>query len=449
MGHKQSLRLVSLNLTEQPSALLRRCKPLLITAEESLHQGQFSTRRQTSSIATRIEPTGELITVQTRATLSAANFIHRQPDMHSKSPSTRSKTHRIAIQMKPHLIVTVLLMSAIALSSASQHSHSILPPPSSLQSIGFGSCLEGQKSLSILSTITAAKPDVFIFAGDNVYAENETLDPNLASLREAYQQLSEAPEFQEMSEAVPILATWDDHDYGLNDAGQDFPQRQASEQLFEAFWGVPAADPSRTRPGIYRVVRIGQAPQAIQIILLDTRFFRTSLSKPWIPPLTGRYTPSEDPLQSMLGESQWLWLQEILKEPADLRILVSSVQVLADGHRWESWRMLPLERSKLLGLLEQTKGTTVMISGDRHLAALYRKRTPNGGDLWEMTSSSLNLPLSEIASQIKPETGSFLQGQATTDANFGWIDIDWSERTLSLELRNPRNIRIDGVKIDF
>ena len=111
--------------------------------------------------------------------------------------------------------------------------------------------------------------------------------------------------------------------------------------------------------------------------------------------------------------------------------------------------MLPLERSKLLDLLEQTKGTTVMISGDRHLAALYRKRTPNGGDLWEMTSSSLNLPLSEIASQIKPETGSFLQGQATTDANFGWIDIDWSERTLSLELRNPRNIRIDGVKIDF
>ena len=324
-----------------------------------------------------------------------------------------------------------------------------LATDTALTRIAFGSCYHPSLDSGIFNEIVRQRPGAFVFLGDNVYAEDESDDPALMSLRQAYANLSAVESFKSLRESTPLLVAWDDHDYGLNDAGEDFPQRQASEQLFEAFWGVPAADPSRTRPGIYRVVRIGQAPQAIQIILLDTRFFRTSLSKPWISPLTGRYTPSEDPLQSMLGESQWLWLQEILKEPADLRILVSSVQVLADGHRWESWRMLPLERSKLLGLLEQTKGTTVMISGDRHLAALYRKRTPNGGDLWEMTSSSLNLPLSEIASQITPETGSFLQGQATTDANFGWIDIDWSERTLSLELRNPRNIRIDGVKIDF
>lgn len=411
--------------------------------------GPFSVRRRTTGISTITERARELITEQDRATLFAANFNNRLPDMLTTSLSARPKPLRIPIQRNGYLILAALILLAVSFNSASQSSHSILPPPSSLQSIGFGSCLEGQKSLSILSTITAAKPDVFIFAGDNVYAENETLDPELTSLRSAYRQLSEAPEFQALSERVPILATWDDHDYGLNDAGQDFPHRQASEKLFENFWRIPAEDPSRTRPGIYRVVRIGQAPQAVQIILLDTRFFRTALSKPWIPPLSGRYTPSDDPHQSMLGESQWLWLQEILKEPADLRILVSSVQVLADGHRWESWRMLPMERSKLLSLLEQTKGTTVMISGDRHLAAFYRTETPRDGDLWEITSSSLNLPLSEIASRITPERGHFLQGQATTTANFGWIGIDWSMRTLSLELRNPRNIRIDGIKIDF
>ncbi len=411
--------------------------------------GPFSVRRRTTGISTITERARELITEQDRATLFAANFNNRLPDMLTTSLSTRPKPLRIPIQRNGYLILAALILLAVSFNSASQSSHSILPPPSSLQSIGFGSCLEGQKFLSILSTITAAKPDVFIFAGDNVYAENETLDPELTSLRSAYRQLSEAPEFQALSERVPILATWDDHDYGLNDAGQDFPHRQASEKLFENFWRIPAEDPSRTRPGIYRVVRIGQAPQAVQIILLDTRFFRTALSKPWIPPLSGRYTPSDDPHQSMLGESQWLWLQEILKEPADLRILVSSVQVLADGHRWESWRMLPMERSKLLSLLEQTKGTTVMISGDRHLAAFYRTETPRDGDLWEITSSSLNLPLSEIASRITPESGHFLQGQATTTANFGWIGIDWSMRTLSLELRNPKNIRIDGIKIDF
>ncbi|MGB1755835.1 MAG: alkaline phosphatase D family protein [Pseudomonadales bacterium] len=343
----------------------------------------------------------------------------------------------------------VLLLSACFYTGVSQSAHSILPPPSSVQSIAFGSCLEGQKPLSILRTITAAKPDLFVFAGDNVYAQSEADDPELKSLRLAYQELSEAAEFQALSKHIPIVATWDDHDFGLNDAGRDFQHRKASEQLFENFWGVPDTDPSRARPGVYRALRIGQAPQAVQIILLDTRFFRTALKKPWIPLLSGRYVPSDDPSQSMLGEAQWLWLQSVLKEPADLRILVSSVQVLADGHQWESWRMLPKERSKLLGLLAQTNGPTVMISGDRHLAAFYRSKNPGRADLWEITSSSLNLPLSEIASRITPETGGFLEGEATYTANFGWIGIDWSERSLNLELRNPGNIKIDGVKIDF
>ena len=37
----------------------------------------------------------------------------------------------------------------------------------------------------------------------------------------------------------------------------------------------------------------------------------------------------------MLGEEQWRWLGNLLREPADLRLLASSIQVVADGHGWE------------------------------------------------------------------------------------------------------------------
>jgi alkaline phosphatase D len=52
-------------------------------------------------------------------------------------------------------------------------------------------------------------------------------------------------------EQVPILPIWDDHDYGFNDAGGDFPYRHQSAALFRAFWGVPADSPRGRREGLY------------------------------------------------------------------------------------------------------------------------------------------------------------------------------------------------------
>ena len=56
----------------------------------------------------------------------------------------------------------------------------------------------------------------------------------------------------------------------------------------------------------------------------------------------------------MLGAAQWAWLRAQLLQPAELRLIVSSVQVLAEGHGWEGWDNLPLERTKLLGLIDET-----------------------------------------------------------------------------------------------
>jgi alkaline phosphatase D len=337
----------------------------------------------------------------------------------------------------------------LSLTSTAAEVQFLPVPTHSVQTIAIGSCLDTAKSLAILDVITATQPDLFIFGGDNVYAADESDDPTLASLQTAYQDLARAPEFQNLKRNIPILATWDDHDYGLNDAGADFAHRLQSERLFEGFWQIDPEDPSATRPGIYRAVMIGEGANAVQIILLDTRFFRTALKTPWIPPLVGRYIPTDDPAQSMLGAEQWQWLTEALKQPAALRILVSSVQVLADGHQWEAWRMLPREQQRLLDLLAATDGQTVIVSGDRHLAALYQGSAPATKPLIELTTSSLNLPLSEIAAVITEETGSTLLDSAFYEANFGWIEIDWTHRLAQIEIRNQNNEPVRQIAVPF
>ena len=46
-----------------------------------------------------------------------------------------------------------------------------------IERIAFGSCADQQESLAIFDTITQVNPDIFVFLGDNVYAEDESDDP--------------------------------------------------------------------------------------------------------------------------------------------------------------------------------------------------------------------------------------------------------------------------------
>src|SRR5260370_9184452 len=94
----------------------------------------------------------------------------------------------------------------------------------------------------------------------------------------------------------------------------------------------------------------------------------------------------------MLGPVQWAWVAGELRKPAEIRLIVSSTQVLAEGHGWERWGNMPLERQKLLDTIRDSgaKGV-VLLSGDRHVGALYHE-TPRGHcPLYELTSSALDM----------------------------------------------------------
>lgn len=304
-----------------------------------------------------------------------------------------------------------------------------------LTSIAFGSCNTAEREIEILNTIAAEDHDLFMYIGDNVYGDVYSYDASLPELREAYHQLAARPEFQALRARFPMLATWDDHDYGMNDSGGRFAFKGFAETLFLDFWGAAEDDVRRTREGIYDAQVFGPEGQRVQIILLDTRYFRSDLTP---TPQRGaegmeRYIPSEDPEQTMLGAAQWAWLEEQLREPADVRLLVSSIQVHADGHGWEAWRTMPLERDRLYGLIEETNATgVVIVSGDRHSSGLYVRDDVAGYPLYEITSSSLNMSFRDENN----EPGPHRIGDMYAPVNYGVIGLDWEAGEIALQIKD-------------
>ena len=307
--------------------------------------------------------------------------------------------------------------------------------------IAFGSCAVSTNSQEIFTTIKNTDSDLFLFIGDNVYAKTEKDDPELKSLRASYKQLSESKPFQQLRDTTPLLVTWDDHDYGINDGGGNWDHKYFSQRLYNHVWGIAKDDPRTNRDGVYFSRITGEVGKKVQFILLDTRFFRSDLQVAVPPTSNGRYAMSDAKNQQMLGEAQWTWLEQELNKPADVRIIATSIQVIADGHNWEAWRTLPKERNRFYKLLTDTQANgVVLISGDRHASAIYRQTEQVPYPLWEVTASSLNLPLTQILKKDpEHEAGPFRVGVPFYESSFGIIEVDWDKRKLMLQIRDEHD----------
>lgn len=308
-----------------------------------------------------------------------------------------------------------------------------LDPSKTLTHIGFGSCLDQAKEQPIFDAVLAEDFDLFFFLGDNVYGD--VTSPAMTELREAYRQQAQRSQgLRTLRAQTPVRATWDDHDYGDNDIGAHFFGKEASQGFFAEFWNLPPDSPARQRPGIYDAMIVGPPGQRVQVMVLDTRYFRSDLQRTPEPDAVGRerYVPDDDPGKTLLGDAQWSWLEEQLRKPAEVRILVSSIQVLAEGHGWEAWRQLPTERRRLYDLIESTGAEGIVIlSGDRHRAGIYRHMEAIGYPLYEITSSALNAPSSH-----PEEPGPMRLGPTYRPVNYGAVTLDWKNHIVRLEIRD-------------
>lgn len=323
-----------------------------------------------------------------------------------------------------------------------------------LTRILLASCNNEESESATLATVAAQDADLFLMIGDNVYGDTRGTgpgrsyaanDPDLSELRRAFAELATRPEFLAVRARLPMMVTWDDHDFGANDAGAEFPFKEYAERIHETFWGLD--EQVRERPGVHYSRIFGPEGKRTQIIMLDTRFFRSALTPTdaYGTPGKERYLPAlPGTEQVMLGEDQWAWLAAELRKPAEVRLIASSIQVITDGHGWEAWKTMPAERERLYRAVRDSgaKGV-VFLSGDRHTAFLYRNNEVLAHPALELTASSLNM---SFATESK-ETDASQIGAGYPMPNFGDIAIDWDAGTLTLAVRGQAGEVANSVTV--
>ena len=288
--------------------------------------------------------------------------------------------------------------------------------------IAFGSCGHQDKPLKIFQTVVEHRPDLFIFLGDNIYGDTE----KMSVLKKKYRKLRRNKNFQLLEDSVPIIATWDDHDYGKDDSGKYYAKKVQSKKVFLKFFHEPKKSTRRAHEGIYTSYEFVQEGKKLQIILLDCRTFRNNLL-PYNGSLKGDttykyyldYSPHISPDSTMLGDEQWKWLEGELMKPADVRIIGSSTQFATQYNGYEAWANFPLEQKRMLDLIQSTKANGVFfISGDVHYSELCE--LPNEGHypIYDLTCSGLTEEW-RFATPNK-----YRIGQAVMDNHFGIIEID-------------------------
>ncbi len=288
--------------------------------------------------------------------------------------------------------------------------------------------------MPILKTMQESAPELVLMLGDNIYADTEDME----LMRAKYKKLGQNEHFAALREQCPMLATWDDHDYGVNDGGAEYPMREEAQQIFADFWKLPTGSPVRSRPGVYDAHIFGPPGKRVQVLLLDTRSFRSAL-------LTGErrvggpYYPDDDSTKTMLGETQWMWLEEQLLKPAEVRIIATGIQCLAEAAGQETWSNLPLERQRLFDLITKTNANGVLIvSGDRHWAEFSKVTSGVPYPIHDFTASSFN----QSHPRGTPTENRYRSLPTTYHIeNFGNLDINWdlSPVRLIIEIRDIKN----------
>jgi len=268
----------------------------------------------------------------------------------------RHEYHRFKIFL---IVATFLAFSTVCTAATNQPDLQIPPlPTGTIQRIAFGSCAKHWQPQPIWDAIINANPDLWLFLGDAIYADTDGKTGWLVSkeqLAGEWNRLADKPEFQRARELIPMLATWDNHDYGSHAGGVEFEVKEASQKLFLDFFNEPGKSERRNTPGIYDAKIFGEKGKRIQVILLDTRYFKDPYKKNPLPKeewlkagKVGGYIPDASPEKTLLGDKQWTWLGQQLQKPAELRLIVSSIQIIPDEKGMDEWENFPLERIKLL-----------------------------------------------------------------------------------------------------
>ncbi|KAI0253905.1 PhoD-like phosphatase-domain-containing protein [Lactifluus subvellereus] len=229
--------------------------------------------------------------------------------------------------------------------------------------------------------------EFMLFLGDFIYADIPVYHGDSKhAYRRLYRRNYNSPSFRRVYERLPIIHTYDDHEFINNYVGHsnDTPPFENANDAFRIYNADGNYDPRV--PGLhYYDFRYGN----VAFFVMDTRRYRSS-------PFTG-----EAATRTMLGEAQlsalYEWLGKV-NQTATFKFIVTSVpftSLWTHDAQTDSWAGYASERASLLSALH-TVPNVYLLSGDRHeFAAIefnpLREVGPGSHIVREFSTSPLSM----------------------------------------------------------
>ena len=285
----------------------------------------------------------------------------------------------------------------------------------------FGSCVHQWDDQPIWNEIVKNKPDVWIWLGDIIYTDTE----DMAKMKNDYDYQKANVDYNSLKDKAKIIGIWDDHDYGLNNGGKEYPKKDSSRLLLFDFLDYVPDSSMNEQKGAYQKHTFIRGDLTVNVYLLDVRYFRDS---------------PENPQGTILGREQWNWLiDELANTTADVNIIGGGIQFLPTEHRFEKWANFTIERTRLLQIIDiYNVPNPILISGDRHLAEMSLAPLPQSEKpILEITSSGLT----HSYRGFTEEANQYRIGPVVPEINFGLLTITKNSNGVQFnaEIRNKVN----------
>jgi alkaline phosphatase D len=273
----------------------------------------------------------------------------------------------------------------------------------------------------IFDSIAAARPDLMLWLGDNIYlreAEYTSRD----GINRRYRFYRSHPALQKLWSATPHVAIWDDHDYGPDNSDLSYSGRGWTREMFLRYWPLPYTPPA---DGLYGKVLQGD----VDIFMLDDRSYRDH--DRW---------PGDD--KAMYGPKQMKWLKTaLLYSRAPFKLIAGGSQFFNRASRSESWLRYPAESQDFLRFLAEARIPGVLfLSGDRHFTEHLRIERQGLYALNEFTISPLTSGPSSSLNDAERANPDLVRGSLLDERNFAILTVTGPrlQRSLAIEVHDTK-----------
>ncbi len=333
-------------------------------------------------------------------------------------------------------------------------------PSKIITNFTFGSNYYGRysKEEDIFKTINEHNSNLWIWLGNAVYLDKpklnyfskspETMDWDFIKL--LYEKAKNNKYYKELREKTPIIGTWGDEEYGVLNGDKENNLKESYKQYYLDFLDADTLDQRRNYVdmGIYSTYSFGTGTRTVRFILLDLKYNQTSYLK-------------EENNYDMLGEDQWIWLENIFKNTKETYTFICISNQILPNDRFIIKKWYSDSRKRLFDLIGKYKRNGVIfLSGGLGFAQILKTFCPLpkvGYNLYECTSSGLSHS-NKISSFINNvyHNDYLIENTNYNGINFGEVVINWDDKNnnvnnsyVELNIYDQNDTIVSDVRINY